>query len=102
MREVTSIMIMGELRGPGEGVVAALALCFIHLNIIFVVSDITTSPHPSNIIFTRCLFGVQDWLHPLIIQTAGLEEIHDSESVLFSCPCIPYSEVVPLCMLGND
>lgn len=40
--------------------------------IIFVVFDVTSSPHPSNLLLLSIFLAVYQWLHSIIIQTIRL------------------------------
>lgn len=41
--------------------------------IIFVVFDVTSSPHPSNLLLLSIFLAVYQWLHSIIVQTIRLK-----------------------------
>lgn len=46
--------------------------------IIFVVFDVTSSPHPSNLLLLSIFLAVYQWLHSIIVQTIRLKTKHNN------------------------
>ena len=71
-------------------------------DIILVVMDVVSHPEPAQVLVLGVLLGVEQGLHPLVVKTAGLEEVDDGELVGRASPRVAHSEVEPLCVLHRE
>jgi hypothetical protein len=93
MRQVNSIVIMGELNGESECVVVA---CILPLHRVLVVANVTTSSVPSLAIPLGFMLRVNHWTHPMVVERIRLHKVYDVEAIGFARSCVFDSEIVPL------
>lgn len=70
--------------------------CVFPLQIVLVVTDLTTITIPSNLLQFRLFLRIDQRPHPRIIQTVRLHHIYDRESILHVLPGVTHREVEPL------
>ena len=93
MRNVHSVSIVIKLHTESQGIVVASILS---LHRVLVVADICTTSLPALPASLGFSLRVDDWPHPLIVETVRFHEVDDVESVGLPCFSVCYPEVIPL------
>ena len=93
MRKVHNVRVMLKSYRPCQSVVIASIFAS---HGVLIVADVATTSYPAFACAFGLSFGIDEWAHSVIVQTVGLHQVDDIETILLTRPCVCNPEIVPL------